>query len=954
MGGADRLGCSQRSFASGCAHIARQWEARNALPCFFGGKGMGAQRAAWLCSFRAEAAAAEGKHFALALLDLIKAFERLPHARIVEAARRLGYCLTTLRLSLAAYRLPRALGADGSYSRLVVATLGITAGSGFATVELRVLLHEVVTSTLKAWPLVTISLYVDDTTLEVEHHSCRVALATLAGATDQFVEHLQVGLSLRASPTKSLAVSPSPRMARAVAAACGAKALTVVASAKLLGMGTSGGRRRSAKYLKVRMKHFAKRIPRIHRLRKAGISAARITRAAGTPMITYGAEVSSMAPSHLAAGRRAIARAAAPEGGGKSSLVILYVVDGVQGTLDPAFDANVLPLHMWAMAHWQWWLSLRQLEDAMAVAVEAHPHEQATNWRKVAGPVAALVASLKRIGWTMRNHRLMRSDIDEEFDLLLDPPCVVVQAARRSVRRWRLACIGQLMPALLPQEPDIVVRHDRSGQTPTSTHVVSIDFADVLDSVLTSRSRAAHTAFTPWEAKCRGDLRSAITGGQWPQARLASMHSWTDTSECQLCHGAQGTLVHRHSCSATVPTGGWPLPSEKAARFEARLSAPRRILLQTRGLMALKVSLPARPPGDTFSWVRRLPEDSQAEDFRWFVDGSLFDESKRIFRRTGFGVAAVDAHGSLVAFGQGLPPSWVHDAAGAELWAVCFVLGLRTTSIPHIVSDCKGILDSVAQDPHALTAHDRALARTWNIIRQRVDDDMEQLAAKISWMPSHGAASSIGESVGSNGHPITATMWRANRLVDALAKRTASEHRIPQRALADVEAARQLVLYSVAKLGVVTFRANRHPVPVWRDGTWTTRLARDSTAHRQPPRPPRHSAAQPAAPAPPAGRTVGRLLPHTASHAPAEAAAARGCKRKSTSAVLSEEQARARRRLAHEQLHQLRVDRSEAVQVASWRMAALAARPAAASAGATAAERLRDLRLRLKRRLGVC
>ena len=32
--------------------VARQWEARNALPCFFGGKGMGAQRAAWMVSFQ--------------------------------------------------------------------------------------------------------------------------------------------------------------------------------------------------------------------------------------------------------------------------------------------------------------------------------------------------------------------------------------------------------------------------------------------------------------------------------------------------------------------------------------------------------------------------------------------------------------------------------------------------------------------------------------------------------------------------------------------------------------------------------------------------------------------------------------------------------------------------------------------------------------------------------------
>ena len=114
-------------------------------------------------TLRAEGAAASGLHYAQALLDLVKAFERLPHELIVQAAARLGYCLRALRLSLAAYRIPRVLGADGAYSRTVVAVLGITAGSGFATTELRVLLHEVVTDTRLRWPQVTISLYVDDT-----------------------------------------------------------------------------------------------------------------------------------------------------------------------------------------------------------------------------------------------------------------------------------------------------------------------------------------------------------------------------------------------------------------------------------------------------------------------------------------------------------------------------------------------------------------------------------------------------------------------------------------------------------------------------------------------------------------------------------------------------------------------------------------------------------------------
>ena len=96
---------------------------------------MGAQRAAWMVSFRAEAAACSQVHYAQTLLDLVKAFEKIPHQFIVEAARRLDICMATLRLSLASYRLPRVLSADGVCSRLISAVLGITAGAGFATFE---------------------------------------------------------------------------------------------------------------------------------------------------------------------------------------------------------------------------------------------------------------------------------------------------------------------------------------------------------------------------------------------------------------------------------------------------------------------------------------------------------------------------------------------------------------------------------------------------------------------------------------------------------------------------------------------------------------------------------------------------------------------------------------------------------------------------------------------------
>ena len=163
---------------------------------------MGAQRASWQVAFRSEAAADDGLQYAQSLLDLVKAFEKIPHHYIVQAAIRHNYNLCLLRLSLAAYRLPRAIGVDGQYSRLIVAVLGITAGSGSATTELLLLLLDVVISAKSAWPLITITLYVDDLTLEAFHESSIVVECIVAAATDHVTRHLEEGLELEVSSKK--------------------------------------------------------------------------------------------------------------------------------------------------------------------------------------------------------------------------------------------------------------------------------------------------------------------------------------------------------------------------------------------------------------------------------------------------------------------------------------------------------------------------------------------------------------------------------------------------------------------------------------------------------------------------------------------------------------------------------------------------------------------------------
>ena len=220
--------------------VARDYEELTASPELYGAKGMGAQRAAWTTTFSAEAAAADGQAYSAVLLDLVKAFELVDHRELALAAKRHGFSLKVLRLSLAAYRIARTLGIEEVYSGTVVANCGITAGSGFATTELRILLTDLLHDLRRLWPA-PLKLYVDDLTIAAKGEPARVA-EVLSHATDYAVDAF-TKLGLKVSKSKSNAVASNVALRRAVVIKTRSKALRPVKHAKLLGVGLAGGKK---------------------------------------------------------------------------------------------------------------------------------------------------------------------------------------------------------------------------------------------------------------------------------------------------------------------------------------------------------------------------------------------------------------------------------------------------------------------------------------------------------------------------------------------------------------------------------------------------------------------------------------------------------------------------------------------------------------------------------------
>ena len=266
-----------------------------------------------------------------------------------------------------------------------------------------------------------------------------------------------------------------------------------------------------------------------------------------------------------------------------------------------------------------------------------------------------------------------------------------------------------------------------------------------------------------------------------------------------------------------------------------KLSESRKNLLYTRALLCLHIQVPHRDDGDGFEWHMGSADVIPA-DARWFIDGSLFDGKWSMLHSTGFGIAAVGPGNSLIAYGAGRPPAWVKDAAGAEAWALAVVISM-CPEMPHTVTDCYNLLTTLGKGKAIAVNAKSPLARIWAKIFDTLECTTcsDALLQKLKWMPAHGASSSIGRALDSNGNTLTAVEWRANRLVDALAKMAAKQKRVPTRLTQLVEAAAEAVEFYAARLGRVTFEANhfRRDI-VLPDGTTTHTTVRDSTAVRQP------------------------------------------------------------------------------------------------------------------------
>ena len=480
------------------------------------------------------------------------------------------------------------------------------------------------------------------------------------------------------------------------------------------------------------------------------------------------------------------------------------------------FEAHVAPIKHWALCVWDSWFPLEMLQRNLSEAKTRIAAAGGSPWQVAKGPTTALCATLDRIGWTITDPCTLFNDMGTTVHLKLDSPMAVANLVKDSVRRWRWKQVADILPGLVPSSTD-------SGSGAATQRDTIIGCFASIGRLLKGKPspKLAGEVGKLWQPKFKGDLHSALVGGQWSQVRKAAVPEYQiEDKRCQLCLNELGTLQHRFSCSKTRPTEGWPAPP-KAAQKALHLLGPRRKeILQHRGLAAIRLPPREFDQEGRFQWLLPVdPNDQRLTTATWYFDGSMLHRQWKALRVTGFGVAIVSQHGDLLAYGLGWPPSWCSTAAAAETWALQFIL--RATPFPPTMkTDCLSLLATCRLGSKRATHHSRVLARVWVAISEAMDIDITALheQGNLVWVPAHKSIKCVGEAKCSDGTRLSMIDWRANRLVDMLAKIAAghlqaSEH--TTQLLTSIDAA---VSYSACLLGVVTHAANNLHTTVTLDG----------------------------------------------------------------------------------------------------------------------------------------
>ena len=241
---------------------------------------------------------------------------------------------------------------------------------------------------------------------------------------------------------------------------------------------------------------------------------------------------------------------------------------------------------------------------------------------------------------------------------------------------------------------------------------ISVAFA----SIARKPARATDTV-SNWTAACWPELRSAVSNGQWPQARLFSaMPDIALTNKCQRCHASVGTIMHRHACPAVPVEWRIAPPPPDVAAFIAGLLPDARHLAITRALVSSNLlNVPPPAHGCSLVWVVHPNSGVIPAGAVVYTDGSLLDGPSSTIARVGFGFWALGPDGRCVAAAYDTPPCWVRTIHGAELWGLYAAASVFMLGVAYWL-DCYSVVETFQRGAVHAVSSERVLARPWSML----------------------------------------------------------------------------------------------------------------------------------------------------------------------------------------------------------------------------------------------
>ena len=170
--------------------------------------------------------------------------------------------------------------------------------------------------------------------------------------------------------------------------------MAVAAEAKDLGVGTTAGVRRTARYLQARICSVRGRVWRIKGLNRVNKKCAKLINTGAWPQATYGKEAFGISPAQMRQVRALAAAAATGEAPGKCPTTAIWLSLGPEQ--DPMIRLVEDIIHMW----FSLWGTMDMVDVSRAWwTAKGRFFTSPSPWSTVKGPVGAIIGILHNIGW---------------------------------------------------------------------------------------------------------------------------------------------------------------------------------------------------------------------------------------------------------------------------------------------------------------------------------------------------------------------------------------------------------------------------------------------------------------------------------------------------------------------------------------------------------------------------